>query len=74
MGVWDPSTNSYDHGRTEDRWSRPCTRCAGSGSVLRNEKQSCGCITRCSAFCSRTYSTTVSSSCTHCNGRGVEPY
>lgn len=74
MSVWNPYTNSYDHSQEDDRWSRPCTRCSGGGSVLRNERQSCGCFSRCSPFCSRTTYTTVSSTCTHCHGSGIEPY
>ena len=73
MSLWDFLSQSDDQSRTHDRWSHPCSRCSGGGSVMRNESIPCGCFTRCSDFCSRKTTTSVSKSCTHCNGTGIEP-
>lgn len=69
MSHWD--TNPYDTSPRRDRWTHPCSTCSGSGTVLRTERVSCGCMTRCSEFCDRKTTEMASRPCSGCDGSGV---
>ena len=68
MTLWDANYNEVK----PDRWNSPCYMCSATGSVLRTESTSCGCFTRCSQFCDRRSTTTVTRECSTCNGTGIK--
>jgi hypothetical protein len=68
MSIWD---TSYSNEQPRDRWNSPCYTCGGGREVVRTERVSCGCLSRCSPFCDRKQSETVSRPCSTCNGTGI---
>ena len=69
MSIWD---TLFSNELPRDRWNSPCYMCSGTGSVLRSERVSCGCFTRCSPSCDRKSSETVTRECSTCNGTGIK--